>query len=66
MGIDYLIIQLQIAERHKELERLKVELASLKAVEAQQQEYLAMCKKLWSSELIERAQSLTGELIGNR
>uniref|UniRef100_A0A914HW16 Uncharacterized protein n=1 Tax=Globodera rostochiensis TaxID=31243 RepID=A0A914HW16_GLORO len=35
-----------VSERQKELERLNVELACLRAVEAQQNEYLTICKKI--------------------
>ncbi|KAL3119024.1 hypothetical protein niasHT_003807 [Heterodera trifolii] len=39
-------LKVLIYERQKELERLKVELAHMKAIEAQQNEYLIMCKKI--------------------
>jgi hypothetical protein len=39
-------VQITIAEKQKELDRLRVELSSLKEVEAQQAEYLQICKKI--------------------
>jgi hypothetical protein len=39
-------VQITIAEKQKELDRLRVELGSLKEAETQQAEYLQICKKI--------------------
>jgi len=39
-------LQILIGEKQKELDRLKIELQSLKAVEAQQNEFLLNCQKI--------------------
>lgn len=45
-GEDKQQLHILITEKQRELDRLKVELQSLKDIESQQNEYIAICKKI--------------------